>query len=145
MCEHSSSQNILWPTDKLCIRRRAMCAFTESVGDAVLILTGGLNPIHRAHVTAMEIARARCEEAGYRVVAGYLSPSHDTYVGPKMRNTGARCFSATDRVALVKSAVASSPWLDVAAWEGLFYYYVPSYVIQRDPFNPTFYRLGASF
>ncbi len=52
----------------------------------VLLSTGALNPVHLGHVSAMERAREYLNYAGYNVVGGFMSPTHDDYVGPKMQS-----------------------------------------------------------
>ena len=44
----------------------------------VLLTTGAMNPIHLGHVEMLVHARNTLEERhGFRVLAGFLSPSHD--------------------------------------------------------------------
>lgn len=85
---------------------------------AVLLTTGGFAPVHDGHVAMMESARVTCEAAGYRVVGGYLSPSHDAYVSKK--HGGDPTLSAPFRVGLVERAVHDSDWLDVDPWEARY-------------------------
>ena len=64
-------------------------------------------------------ARAALEEAGVAVLAGVLSPSHETYVRPKMaRTAGGRYWSTHDRLECCRRATeGSSDWIGVGAWE----------------------------
>ena len=101
------------------IKLHANLKSTSSSNIAVLVLTGALNPIHEGHITAMNIARERLQEEGFQVVAGYLSPSHRSYVEPKMRAKGGGelYLSTSLRLECVQAAVAESEWLNCAAWE----------------------------
>lgn len=80
-------------------------------------MTGAMNPVHRAHVAAMEVARVAAEAEGYCIVGGFLSPSHEDYVRPKMARTKSRYFDAGVRIECVRRAVEASEWLDVGRWE----------------------------
>ena len=51
----------------------------------VLLATGAMSPIHRGHVAMMVHAKAALEREGWAVLGGFVSPSHDLYVGPKAR------------------------------------------------------------
>jgi nicotinamide mononucleotide adenylyltransferase len=53
--------------------------------NVVLIKTGAFNPIHRAHISNMIKTKEYLERVhGFRVIGGYLSPSHDQYVQAKL-------------------------------------------------------------
>lgn len=90
---------------------------------AFLLSTGALNPVHSGHVGIMAATQAALEAAGWWVVAGFLSPSHDDYVQHKMARAGAglelrEVFApAKHRLALVDLACASTDWLAAAGWE----------------------------
>lgn len=63
-------------------------------------------------------------ELGFDVVAGYLSPSSDLYVKPKMMRyqkkgqpLGASFADASHRICLTQKAVADSTWLSCSTWE----------------------------
>ena len=92
-----------WPFAKL-INNLVKLIETEATQDpplrlAVLVTTGALNPIHRGHVAAMEETKTFLEkERGMRVLAGWISPSHDLYVGPKMSSLRERAFSTPIRL-----------------------------------------------
>jgi hypothetical protein len=55
-----------------------------SVHRIVLLTTGAMNPVHLGHLNAMERARQHMTSLGYHVVGGFMSPTHDDYVRPKM-------------------------------------------------------------
>jgi hypothetical protein len=48
-----------------------------------LLATGAFAPLHGGHVGMMDAAVDACLARGWRVVAGYFSPSHDLYVKDK--------------------------------------------------------------
>ncbi len=81
----------------------------------VLLSTGSFSPVHEGHLDMMERARRRAEQAGWTVVAGYLSPSHDQYVGVK--RGGQAALHAEHRIALLEEALQDSDWLSVCPWE----------------------------
>jgi len=68
----------LWPLGKVEARAGAKGP------KAVLVLTGALSPVHVGHVASLDIARAVLEAEGLAVLGGFLSPSHESYVRPKM-------------------------------------------------------------
>mmetsp|Transcript_30595 Transcript_30595/g.39443 ORF Transcript_30595/g.39443 Transcript_30595/m.39443 type:complete len:362 (-) Transcript_30595:154-1239(-) len=101
-------------------------------GDAILLMTGSFNPIHRAHIHSMEAARISVEKSGYRVICGYLSPSHDSYVQSKIKkvikkkekkkggSTGkGGCFSFNNkqRLSLASLSIEDNDWIDIGTWE----------------------------
>jgi hypothetical protein len=85
---------------------------------AVLLSTGGLNPIHNGHLDLFNRAK-RCleNEHNFAVVGGFISPSHDLYVGPKCKAHKTFHFSAHDRLKLTRLACQDSDWLECASWE----------------------------
>lgn len=115
-----------WPTAKL----RHRLEQHHSHGDAhiplaVLLTTGSLNPIHAGHIQCMEDAREAIQNKGYKVLAGYISPSSDNYVKRKMeymaREAGVpleMMFAGQrDRVDLTQLACLESDWLSCSSWE----------------------------
>lgn len=56
---------------------------------------------------------------GYKVIAGYVSPSHDFYVGPKAKNRGGVFVNAEERVSMCQLAVKEEEedWIEVGTWE----------------------------
>ena len=95
----------------------------------VVLSTGAMNPLHRGHVHMLEAAKACLESQPpvtdsttgtadtWKVLAGWISPSHQLYVGPKCQKLGTICLPAEDRVALVQAACRESEWLSVGRWE----------------------------
>ena len=93
------------------------CAVPAEGRAVALLLTGALNPTHRGHIAMMAHARRHLEAAGHTVLAGWLSPSHDSYVQAKYARRGEHAFSAALRREMCRAACASSDWLACAAWE----------------------------
>jgi hypothetical protein len=86
--EHAppSQTHLPWPLDKI-------SSTVDGRPRIVLLSTGALNPVHLGHVSAMERAREYLNYAGYNVVGGFMSPTHDDYVGPKMQSqVGRACY-----------------------------------------------------
>lgn len=89
---------------------------SDNSPDYVLLSTGAFCPIHFGHLQMMEIAREALVAQGKSVIGGYLSPSHDSYVGPKC---GSQALSAVHRWRLTEEAVKDSDWLMACPWEAL--------------------------
>jgi len=82
----------------------------------VLVSTGSYCPVHRQHISMFEEARAKLNTIGnYHVVAGFLSPSHDSYVGYKL--IGPNFVSGYERAKMIEIGVAHSQWISVHRWE----------------------------
>eukprot|EP00443_Scrippsiella_acuminata_P111525 CAMPEP_0115747520 /NCGR_PEP_ID=MMETSP0272-20121206/93200_1 /TAXON_ID=71861 /ORGANISM="Scrippsiella trochoidea, Strain CCMP3099" /LENGTH=73 /DNA_ID=CAMNT_0003192505 /DNA_START=1 /DNA_END=219 /DNA_ORIENTATION=+ len=64
-----------------------------------------MNPAHRGHVQLLHQAKARLEQAGYMVLAAFLSPTHDGYVQPKARRLGAVGLSGALRAELATRTI----------------------------------------
>lgn len=81
----------------------------------VLVSTGSYSPIHLQHTQMFEEAKIRMEQRGYQCLAGFLSPSHDSYVRCKLHRSG---FIPSDhRFKMIELAVAGSSWLAAHPWE----------------------------
>ena len=80
---------------------------------AILLTTGSLNPIHTGHIDMMNFAKTELESMGkYRVIGGFMSPSHDGYVSSK-----ASYIRSDDRIKMIKLAVKDSTWIECDEWE----------------------------
>ena len=98
-----------WPSAHLSIKAgRQRC---------VVLTTGSMSPTHRGHVAMLAAARAVLEAKGWDVLGGFLSPSHDLYVGEKAATHGTAHATAEHRVAIADLLVAEHPWVAVARWE----------------------------
>jgi nicotinic acid mononucleotide adenylyltransferase len=84
---------------------------------AVLVTMGGFCPIHNGHIDMMNHAKRAVQSAGWDVIGGYISPSHDKYVLTKFVGVPMRI---DHRIALCERAVESSDWLMVDPWEGRY-------------------------
>lgn len=106
-----------------------------SVGrNAVLLSTGSYAPVHQGHIEIMEKAKRELERRGWNVVGGYLSPSHDSYVG--IKNGGSAAMHVGERLHRCGLVTADSDWLMVDPWEGRY--------IRRDVnFTTVYDRLQA--
>merc|ERR1711959_745835 len=71
-------------------------------GFAVVLTTGGMNPLHRGHVQLLHQAAQRLNVAGYGVVGMWISPSHDGYLLPKAKALGTFGFTAPFRIELAR-------------------------------------------
>ncbi|CAF1457330.1 unnamed protein product [Rotaria sp. Silwood1] len=82
--------------------------------NVVLIKTGAFNPIHRAHISNMIKTKEYLECVhGFRVIGGYLSPSHDQYVQAKLDE---EFISGHHRIRMCEEAIKEANqqyWLSV--------------------------------
>ncbi|CAF0987155.1 unnamed protein product [Adineta ricciae] len=81
----------------------------------VLIKTGALNPVHRAHISNMIKAKEHLERVyGFHVIGGYLSPTHDQYVQGKLSRED--FLSGYHRIRMCEEAIKEANqqhWLGV--------------------------------
>merc|ERR1719389_974448 len=105
-----------WPSAHLTGPSRAE---SSKVGRqrCVVLTTESMSPTHRGHVAMLAAARESLQAKGWDVLGGFLSPSHDLYVGPKAARLGTPHASAAHRVAIADLLVEEYPWLAVARWE----------------------------
>ena len=117
----SELEPVLWPKDKLVLQEAVAMAASTTAGSkhAVLVMTGALNPLHTGHVASLESAKRALEAEGWSVVGGWLSPSHKSYVRPKMLEAGGHYLPTEVRLRCVELAVADSDWIMAAAWESM--------------------------
>lgn len=116
-----------WPSDVLraSLKRRPKEALPAGIaeegspepGPCVVVTTGAMNPPHRGHTALVHQARARLEALGYDVLAGWISPSHDLYVGPKAMRLRTKCLSSKLRLHLGHLLTKDDDFVRVAAWE----------------------------
>jgi nicotinic acid mononucleotide adenylyltransferase len=110
----SASASSMWPMSKM---RERVGVSNVGRPRAVLLTTGGMNPVHRGHVSMLNQAASRLERAGYDVVGAWLSPSHDLYVRPKADKLQTVWLSAPLRVELAEMMVADDPLVAISSWE----------------------------
>jgi nicotinate (nicotinamide) nucleotide adenylyltransferase len=79
----------------------------------VLVLSGSFNPVHSQHIATLECARNHLTKIGYNVIAGFLSPSSDDYVGNKL---GKDAFDLKMRTELCDLAAEDSDWISTCGW-----------------------------
>ena len=83
----------------------------------MLLTTGSFNPVHRAHIDIHRHARQLLEDGfpQLRVVASYISPSHDLYVQPKMRRSGRsqHFIPYPQRCEMIEVATQADPFISV--------------------------------
>jgi NAD+ synthetase len=82
----------------------------------VLLTTGGFCPIHEEHLVMMQKARETLEAEGKKVIAGFISPSHQDYIQSKSAVTD---YCSRKHINTLIDSVSNSSWLDVWLWEYL--------------------------
>jgi len=90
----------------------------------VLLSTGAYCPVHKMHVDIFVKAKKILEDPplasgimSVNVVAGYLSPTHDSYVSSKVESSKVRSISGIHRLEMIKLNVQDSEWMDASSWE----------------------------
>ncbi|XP_043233746.1 nicotinamide/nicotinic acid mononucleotide adenylyltransferase 3-like isoform X2 [Amphibalanus amphitrite] len=92
----------------------------------ILLACGSFNPPTHMHLRIFEIARDYLHRMGkYQVVAGLMSPVHDSYgkkctVAGRVRPLGLRpqdLASASDRCEMVRRSLQTSNWIHLSDWE----------------------------
>lgn len=107
-----------WPLD--IFRQNAARPPQAGKKRCVILTTGAMNPPHRGHAALLHQARERLEAGGYEVLAGWMSPSHDDYVGSKAARLGTRFFTAGVRLMIGSSVLSGDKFLSLGAWEAQF-------------------------
>lgn len=102
--------------------------FSDEEKPVVLLSTGGFDPIHDGHIYMMEFAKETLEKNGYKVIGGYFSPSHPSYVSTKPFCK----INAYERLDLCQECVKNSDWLMIDPWESI---YVKTYINFTDVIN----------
>jgi len=103
---------------------------------AILVMTGALCPVHLMHTKMLEIAKEYVETClGIPVACGFLSPTHDFYVGPKLAKRNLTSISAKDRLEMVHLVCESSSWISASAWEASQLDYVSFLSVPRHIHN----------
>jgi nicotinamide mononucleotide adenylyltransferase len=101
-----------------------------------LVMTGALHPVHKGHVQMMIRARLEVEEVyGYHCFVGWMSTSHDEYVGPKASHKKRRLIGATHRVKLIELATeeaGQAHWLAASNYESSAARFVDFYYVTKE-------------
>eukprot|EP00056_Hartaetosiga_gracilis_P006219 m.94327 g.94327 ORF g.94327 m.94327 type:complete len:471 (-) comp12411_c0_seq2:2212-3624(-) len=111
-----------WPTSKLVCNAESRkeeldCETKEAV---VLLTTGAMNPVHIGHVAMMAHTKSELERVHNKIVlAGFISPSHELYVGPKCHSNRVACLPTRHRLHAAFLACEDSDWLECGSWEAL--------------------------
>lgn len=108
---------VRWPSlpfDKMMVRLEAMPSDARPV---VLLTTGSFAPLHSGHMEMMERAFVRASEAGFYVLGGLVSPSHDVYVDTKQ--DGLAQMPIGERLEVVQRHVENHPWMACEMWEAV--------------------------
>jgi len=86
----------------------------------VLITTGSFCPIHQGHIEMMVSAREAVENAGYNVLAGYISPGHDEYIKLKVKDKAIPIHYRIKKIQELININKLEDWLMPDSWEGIF-------------------------
>lgn len=97
--------------------RNSIKRVSKTKKNAILLMTGAMNPIHRGHIQMLHSAEERLRAANYNVIKAYISPSHDLYVKPKAKDLNTLWLSSNFRLELARRAVSKDTLVSVAAWE----------------------------
>jgi hypothetical protein len=107
-----------WPLEKLHKNLKEMPAGSRP---AVLVLSGSMSPAHHGHLNVIRQARERLQQAGYTVLAGFLSPQNATGSAAEMRAAAGSeqemALSTTFRLLTTKLTLADDDFLSLATWE----------------------------
>ncbi|KAI1315029.1 Nicotinamide/nicotinic acid mononucleotide adenylyltransferase 2 [Mortierella claussenii] len=109
------------PIQKIEARIAQMTMEDYSKEKIVLILTGSFCPIHVHHIEMLKAAKECMEKeqggaGAAMILGGFVSPSHDDYVGEKLKGD-ALCLNSQERMELCRLQTADSDWIDVDPWE----------------------------
>lgn len=109
----------LWPRAKLAgfAEKARAAGAAPREGYALLLTTGGMNPVHSGHVQLLHQAEQRLTAEGYSVLGAWLSPSHDMYLLPKAQSLRTLGLSGSMRLEIARRATLRDPLVDVGAWE----------------------------
>jgi len=107
-----------WPTAKLAKRLEGL---SPTDIPAVLIVSGSMSPVHMGHFEVMKAGRARLERAGFKMLAGYLSPQNAVGAGAEMRAAAGSeeetALSTGFRLLTTQVAVVDDDFVSLGAWE----------------------------
>jgi len=87
-------------------------------------------------------ARARLEQEGYDVLAAWVSPSHDGYVGPKAGRLGTVHISSAFRLHLARLMLHGDDFVSVGAWEAQYDGLWPDFPVVAEALQRSLHDLG---
>jgi len=128
-----------WPLDNF-LARQTSCERVKP--QCVLLTTGAMNPPHRGHAQLLRQARARLEQEGYDVLAAWVSPSHDGYVGPKAGRLGTVHISSAFRLHLARLMLHGDDFVSVGAWEAQYDGLWPDFPVVAEALQRSLHDLG---
>ncbi|KAI9135807.1 hypothetical protein BKA69DRAFT_1108330 [Paraphysoderma sedebokerense] len=76
----------------------------------ILVACGSFSPVTYLHLRMFEMARDYLESKSIRVLAGFLSPTNNSYNKPGLAHS-------THRIEMCRLATESSRWISVDDWE----------------------------
>lgn len=89
---------------------------SELENPIVLLSTGGFYPIHDGHIKMMEEAKKVLMQAGYDVIGGYFSLSHEDYILTKPNYIN----DEYERIDECRNYLKDNNWLMIDPWESLY-------------------------
>lgn len=98
------------PTEKM---NEMLKSVNDDANLCVLLTTGSLNPIHKAHLHGFECAREHLKQKGYAVVGGFLSPSDKGWSSRKKFGG----IENEHKLKMAELAVEDSDWIACDGWE----------------------------
>lgn len=108
---------VRWPSMPFDKMKARLDVMPEGARPVVLLTTGSFAPLHSGHMGMMERAFERSVEAGFYVLGGVISPSHDVYVDTKQN--GLARMPIGERLEVIQRHVEDHPWLVCDMWEAV--------------------------
>jgi len=116
-----------WPLAKLL---KGLQELKPNDVPAVVIVSGSMSPVHFGHFEVMKKGRERLERAGYKVLAGFLSPQNATGAAAEMRaaqgSEEETALSTGFRLKTTKIATCDDDFVSLGSWEASVMGRVPS-------------------
>lgn len=108
-----------WPLEKLEAAVSNLGDEERSKVPAIVLYRGVLGITTYHELALIGQARLRLEDAGYAVLAGWLSPCHDEEVEEVARQSRRPVLGSRFRVRVAELAVQDDDFLSVSSWEAL--------------------------
>jgi hypothetical protein len=107
-----------WPLAKL---QKRLADLKPGEAPAVIIVSGSMSPVHNGHLEVLRRGRERLEQAGYKVIAGFLSPQNATGAAAEMRSAAGseeeQALSTGFRLKSTEIALKDDDFASLGAWE----------------------------